>query len=122
MLAFKQAVLHSTLSAKDSEALYLLASKTIIPATRAENKTTRTLHKIYTSVADWAVNSQRILDPASWRVCPAGDLEGCITCNYQDSTGNGLCPLLYEQGRHPCRLTAWQTSGFQVWAFLSPFL
>jgi hypothetical protein len=114
MLAYKQDLLHSTLSAQDSEALYLLASRTVIPATRVENKTTRTLHKIYSSVADWGSNCQQILDPAAWIVCATGDLEGCITCCHEGSSGKGICPLLYEQRRNPCRLIAWQRSGFQV--------
>ena len=114
MLTFKQAVLHTTLGAGDSEALYLFASRTTIPATRAENKTTRPLQKLYSSVADWGSVSQRVLDAAAWHVAAGGDLEGIITYGGEPSARCGHCPLLFEARERACRLVAWQHAGFQA--------
>jgi hypothetical protein len=113
MLLYKQALLHSSLSAADTASMYLLASMTIIPVVRAENKTTRALHKIYSSVADWSKHSHTLLEAAMWHVSAAKGAEGLLT-HGQDATALGQCPLVYSDGSQPCRLIAWQQVGFVV--------
>ena len=115
MLLFKQAVLHSTLGAADAAALYLFASNTIIPVVRAANKTTRTLQKLYSSVADWTKPTGAALDAASWHVAKGREQDGLLTYGGgTDGAKLGACALVHIARQRPCRLVAWQLHGFLV--------
>jgi hypothetical protein len=114
MLLYKQAVLHTTLPASDSAALYLLASNTVIPTTRAVNKTTRTLQKLYSSVADWSKRTNSLFNTAMWHVSSAKGDEGLLTHGAASASQLGACPLMFVRREQACRLIVWQTSGFLV--------
>lgn len=114
MLLYKQALLHSTLSAQDSEALYLFASQAIIPVTRAENKTTRSLQKLYSRVTDWSKGDSSPLHAASWHIATTQEHEGLLTYGTDGAARIGECPQVYLQAAHPARLVAWQSDGFLV--------
>lgn len=120
MITYKQALLHTTLSAEDSTALYLFASRNVIPLTRAENKTTRTFQRLYAGVADWGKRVGAILDPAAWSMAASPEQQGFLfmQCGVQleagASAGWGGCPELYLEHGEPIRLVVWQQHGFMV--------
>ena len=114
MLLYKQALLHSTLSASDTEALYMFASQAIIPVTRAENKTTRTLQKLYSNLTDWSRGDISALHAASWRVATGKEQEGLLTHGSESAAKLGECPQVFLQQSGASRLVAWQSEGFLV--------
>lgn len=121
MATFKETLLHSTLSASDTTALYLFLSRNAIPVTRTENKTTKTLQKLYTGVTEWTRDDANILDPAAWALTSTAEHHGLVLCVCPGAAmepGPGPstagCPVLYLQGGEPCRLVVWQNQGFQV--------
>lgn len=121
MITYKEALLHTTLSAEDATALYLFASRNVIPLTRAENKTTRTFQRLYAGVTDWGKRPGAILDPAAWSMAATPEQLGflfCEQCGVQVETGasaaSGGCPELYLEHGQPARLVVWQQQGFMV--------
>jgi hypothetical protein len=122
MILFKQALLHTTLPANDTAALYLFASNTIIPVTRAENKTTRTLHKLYNNVADWGRARGAVLSSSSWHMATGAEHEGLLTFGGDGGTRLGACPVVYVHNHEPSRVVAWQLLGFQVCVHASYWL
>lgn len=121
MITYKQALLHTTLSADDAEALYLFASRNVIPLTRTENKTTRTFQRLYSGVTDWRKRTGAILEPASWSPASTPEHQGflfCEQCGTQLEAGAlstcGGCPELYLACGEPSRLVVWQQQGFMV--------
>lgn len=114
MILFKQALLHTTLPANDTAALYLFASNTIIPVTRAENKTTRTLHKLYSNVTDWGRARGAVLSSSAWHVATGAEHEGLLTFGGDGGARPGACPVVHVHDYEPSRVVAWQLLGFQV--------
>jgi hypothetical protein len=120
MLLFKAALLHTTLSAEDTTALYLFASRNIIPVTRVENKTTRTFQKLYAGVADWGKPAGAILDPSAWSMAAGPEQQGFLFCDHCGSQTEGRamtsggCPEVYLDDGEPARLVVWQTQGLLV--------
>ena len=119
MITYKEALLHTTLSAEDAAALYLFASRNVIPVTRAENKTTRTFHRLYAGVKDWGKRAGAILDPAAWSMAATPEHMGFLFCEQcgvpMEAGTSGGCPELYLQHGKPARLVVWQQQGFMVW-------
>eukprot|EP00892_Ulva_mutabilis_P000367 jgi/Ulvmu1/10330/UM061_0013.1 len=121
MATYKETLLHSTLSASDTTALYLFLSRNTIPVIRTENKTTKTLQKLYTGVTEWKRDDANVLDPAAWVAATTAEHQGFVLC---ESAGSAVeqgpgpssagCPVLYLEDGSPCRLVVWQTQGFQV--------
>ena len=114
MLLHKHAVLHTNLDAADAAALYLFASSTVIPVTRAENKTTRPLQQLYQNVTDWGKTADSALAGAAWHMAKGSEHAGLLTYGAEGSSRPGMCPLLYTSAGDACRLVAWQHAGFQV--------
>lgn len=121
MATFKETLLHSTLSGADTTALYLFLSRNAIPVTRTENKTTKTLQKLYTGVTEWTRDDANVLDPAAWAVSSTAEHSGLVLCNCPETAvepapgpSTSGCPALYLESGEACRLVVWQTQGFQV--------
>lgn len=118
---YKETLLHSTLSASDTTALYLFLSRNAIPVTRTENKTTKTLQKLYNGVTEWTRDDANILDPAAWAVATSAEHQGFVLCDsachaqeHGAAASLAGCPALFLEDGSPCRLVVWQTQGFQV--------
>jgi hypothetical protein len=122
MLTYKQALLHSTLSGSDTQATYLFASLNAIPVTRMENKTTRTLQKLYAGVTEtWSKPPADMLNPSAWSLATEAEGEGFLLCDqvgHEEDLGHGVgakgCPMVFLEDGQACRLLVWQQQGFLV--------